>query len=70
MPTFACPTCRNGRVLSVAGPALVYVVCPDCADATGIYTQTGVPTWTLNPERQWRTIQRYRQARYPERQVA
>ena len=55
-----CPRCRNGRVMSRDGVSLFYVVCPDCCDPTPHRTDTGVPIWTLNSQREAATIARYR----------
>lgn len=69
-----CPTCRNGRVLSIAAsrqPA--YRLCPDCCDelqdANGqpMRTETGVPMWLWRRDRQQDTIRAYRAARWRER---
>lgn len=55
-----CPTCRNGRVMSVAGRELRYVVCPDCCYDAGQRTETGVPMWSDNPDGKQRAIRSYR----------
>lgn len=55
-----CPTCRNGRVLSVAGRELRYVVCPSCCYDVDQRTQTGVPMWTDNAEGRKQAIRSYR----------
>lgn len=63
-----CPTCRSGRVLSVAGRDLRYIVCPDCCYDADQRTQTGVPMWSDNPEGRNQAIRRYQLARWREQE--
>lgn len=56
-----CPTCRNGRVMSVAASRMpTYRVCPDCCFAEDGHSKTGVPNWSRNPSGQTAAIARYR----------
>lgn len=66
-----CPTCRNGRVLSIVGSRFpAYKVCPDCCDALQdadggrMRADTGLPMWLHRPSRQRDTIRAYQAARW------
>ena len=59
-----CPTCRNGRVMSYAGRALRYRVCPDCCGDAGQMTETGVPMWLDNPVGRKAAIREYQLTRW------
>lgn len=62
-----CPTCRNGRVMSMAGPNLGYRVCPDCCFSEDGFSPTGIPNWLRNPAGREAAVQRYLAARRQER---
>src|ERR1044071_3534892 len=71
--TRVCPVCRNGRVVSVAGDALVYRVCPGCCEPmkderTGqfLFSDTGLPRWYWHGHKQTQAIRRYLVTHYPE----
>lgn len=68
-----CPVCRNGRIVSVDGDELRYIVCPGCAEpmkdeGSGkvLYSDTGVPRWYWHRTKQVQAIRRYLIQHYPE----